>query len=122
MTLELALPWPPKELSPNARIHYMAKAKATKIYRDDAYWRAYMLKDVHGRPDYAHSDHEITLKIAFHPPDKRPRDLDGMLSSIKAGLDGMADAMRVNDQRFAFEIHRREPVKNGKVVITIGEG
>ena len=27
------LPWPPKELSPNARVHWTKKAKAAKAYR-----------------------------------------------------------------------------------------
>ena len=29
----LHLPWPPKELSPNARVHWAKKSKAAKAYR-----------------------------------------------------------------------------------------
>lgn len=109
----IELPWPPKELSPNARVHFHAKASATRVYRDAAYWLAVparRLFDLEG---------EIMVRCEFFPPDKRRRDLDGMFSSIKAGLDGIADSLQVNDHRFAFEIHRREPVKGGKVVVTI---
>lgn len=109
----IVLPWPPRDLSPNSRPHHMAKAKAAKIYRDAAYWLtvpARRLFDLEG---------EIMLRCEFYPPDKRRRDLDGMFASIKSGLDGIADSLQVNDYRFGFEIHRRAPVKGGKVVITI---
>lgn len=109
------LPWPPRQLSPNARPHFLAKSTATKLYRDGAYWLAYnALSPVGG-------EGELVLRVEFYPPDRRRRDLDSMFSSIKAGLDGIADAMAVNDYCFAFHIHRREPVKGGKVVVTILE-
>jgi hypothetical protein len=31
--MTLHLPWPPKELSPNARVHWAKKSKAAKAYR-----------------------------------------------------------------------------------------
>lgn len=139
--MNIELPWPPKECSPNARAHYLAKSRVTKAYREQAYWLAQSRANyekaavvlgcrpidpaaVTGthllpralRPDYSDA---IILSIVFHPPDKRKRDLDNMLSSIKAGLDGIADALSVNDQRFEFNIKRGDPVKSGSVVITI---
>jgi crossover junction endodeoxyribonuclease RusA len=36
------------------------------------------------------------------PPDRRARDLDNMLASIKSGLDGLADALEANDRRFRY--------------------
>jgi crossover junction endodeoxyribonuclease RusA len=65
-------------------------------------------------------DGEIMLSVTFNPPDKRRRDLDGMFSNVKAGLDGIADAMCADDYRFAFTIRRAEPVKGGRVVVAIG--
>lgn len=108
----IELPWPPKELSPNARVHYMAKAKHTKAYREQAYWltRASVERGIHPSP---------RLKIVFHPPDRRRRDLDGMLSSIKAGLDGIADAMAVNDSEFELNLSRAEPIKGGRVMVSL---
>lgn len=117
----IELPWPPKELSPNARIHHMEKAKATKAYRETAYWLTAAHGEFRGAANLL-PEGEVKLRIEFYPPDRRRRDLDGMFSSIKAGLDGIADAICVNDQRFGFDISRRPPVKNGRVVITIGEG
>lgn len=33
----VTLPWPPKELSPNARVHHKAKARVAKAYRETAW-------------------------------------------------------------------------------------
>jgi crossover junction endodeoxyribonuclease RusA len=43
---------------------------------------------------------KIPIEITFYPPDKRHRDADNMVASIKAGLDGIADALKVNDRQF----------------------
>ncbi|MES2295229.1 MAG: endodeoxyribonuclease RusA [Pseudomonadota bacterium] len=116
--MKLTLPWPPKELSPNARIHFLAKSRVTKAYRETSYWLADALWRS-GRNPCA-SEGPITLAFTFHPPDRRRRDLDTMLSSVKAGIDGIADALGVNDVRFEYALKRAEPVKNGRVVIVIG--
>jgi hypothetical protein len=34
-------------------------------------------------------------------------------------LDGIADALKINDERFELTIRRGEPVKNGRVVVRI---
>lgn len=112
---DIVLPWPPRELHPNARPHHMARARAAKAYRERAYWIA-KAGDI--APP---ADGEIMLDVRFFPPDRRRRDVDGMLSNIKSGIDGIADALEVNDQRFAFTIRRCEPSKNGAVFVTVQE-
>ena len=67
----------------------------------------------------APEDGEVMLDVTFNPPDNRKRDLDGMFSASKAGFDGIADALAVNDYRFAFTIRRAEPIKGGKVVVQL---
>lgn len=67
----------------------------------------------------APEDGEVMLDVTFNPPDNRKRDLDGMFSASKAGFDGIADALSVNDYRFAFTIRRAEPIKGGKVVVQL---
>ena len=62
----------------------------------------------------------ITLDIEFIEPDKRRRDLDNMLASIKSGIDGIADALGVNDSRFIYKIRRSEAV-GGMIKVTISE-
>jgi crossover junction endodeoxyribonuclease RusA len=87
------LPWPPRELSPNARVHRLAKARIARIYRQDCYLLA-KTSGVHLPPG------RHPVKILFCPPDKKRRDLDNCLASIKAGLDGVAEALGVDDRLF----------------------
>lgn len=108
----LELPWPPKELSPNARVHFRVKAAAAKQYRETAYW---LTQGMALLPD----DSDITLHLEYYPPDNRKRDLDNMLSASKAAIDGIADGLGVNDQRFGFSLVRKEPAAKGKVVVRV---
>jgi crossover junction endodeoxyribonuclease RusA len=89
----LTLPWPPKELSPNARVHRLAKAKFAKEYRYACWVLAKEAKLVA-------PEGQVHLKITFFPPTRQPRDLDNCLASIKSGLDGVADALGINDRDF----------------------
>jgi crossover junction endodeoxyribonuclease RusA len=59
------------------------------------------------------------VTAVFFPPDKRHRDIDGLLSSMKAAFDGIADAIGVDDSRWQIGYRRGEPVKNGLVLIEI---
>jgi crossover junction endodeoxyribonuclease RusA len=112
--IAIPLPWPRKELSPNARVHFRAKAAEAKIYRENAYWT------VKAGDLGPMADGQIELCIKFYPPDSRRRDLDNMFASIKSGIDGIADGLGVNDQRFAFRISREQPMPPaGKIVVTI---
>lgn len=94
----LVLPWPPKELSPNARVHWAQRARRAKAYRRACYW----LAKAHGHRPAA--DGRLCVVVEFVPPDRRARDRDNMLASIKAGLDGVAEALGVNDARFDLTI------------------
>lgn len=97
--MKVILPWPPKELSPNARNHWSKTAKFKKRYRNICWALA-----LEARLRVSSSDGPIHLSITFYPPDKRGRDTDNMFASMKAGLDGIADAIKVNDRRFVFTI------------------
>lgn len=92
-TLVIELPLPPKELSPNARVHYMAKSRAVKRYRQRAMLEAMAAQ---GRNVRAWS--RATCQATFYHSTNRRRDKDNALASIKAGIDGIADArVIVND-------------------------
>lgn len=94
MSFEVTLPWPPRELSPNSRTHWARKSVITKSYRDACFILA---KEAKLSVDW---DGDIHLWIDFYPPDKRHRDDDNLVSSFKAGRDGIAAAIGVNDKRF----------------------
>lgn len=109
----ITLPWPDRDLHPNARPHWATKAKAAKAYRQAAGW----LTKASG--DRIEGVGAIDLHITFYPPSNHRHDLDGCLSAIKSGLDGIADALRVDDARFAIRIEKGEVIKGGEVRIII---
>ena len=112
---EIVLPWPPKELSPNARAHWTVSAKAKKAYRAACYLLAKQSKvaiDWTG---------EVHAWIDFYPPDRRHRDDDNMVAAFKAGRDGMADAMGLDDKRFRIHPYVKDEI-GGMVKIRITPG
>lgn len=113
----LILPWPAKALNPNARTHWRPKAAAAKAYRHDAWWAA--MAWIGTGLGWWPSEGSIAVTITFRAPDKRSRDIDNMLASIKPAIDGLADAMHVNDSRFAITLRRGEPIKGGAVEIEV---
>lgn len=107
-------PWPPRELSPNARCDRRAISGIRKRYREAWGWTAIAagLKAMPAGP--------LHLSITFHPPSRNMPDLDNCLSSIKSGLDGLADVIRVDDSFWSLTIQRSEPTPGGAVVVQIG--
>jgi len=112
---QIILPWPPSILNPNSRSHWRPKDDARKKYRRDCYMLAKSIRA-------SFPEEKIHLAINFCPPTTRSRDLDNMLSSIKAGLDGIAEAWGVNDKRFRPILDWGPQVKHGAVEITVTNG
>lgn len=98
------LPWPPKELSPNARCHWAKLAKAKKAYRSACAWQA---KAQGARKVQADALH---LTLTFHAPTRRAFDLDNALARCKAGLDGLCDVLGVDDSRWSLTIVKADTV------------
>lgn len=111
-TWTVTLPWPEAVLSPNARAHWRAKAKATKRARDMTGW---LLAEV-GLPPLVPP---VAVHMAFHPRDRRRRDLDNAFAAMKAHRDAIADVAGVDDSRFALSLAMGEPMKGGRVVVTV---
>lgn len=110
-----SIPWPHRDLSPNARIHWAKLASRKKAYRTGCGWDAAQAFNAAGKPKMA----GVTLKITFHPPCKRRRDLDNCLASIKAGLDGIADVIGVDDSKWSLALKMDAPTKGGRVFIDV---
>lgn len=109
------LPWPPRELNPNARQHWASAARARKAYR--ARCRA-IATEAGGRV-LAGVSGRLRVHLAFFPPDKRPRDWDNLVASMKSGLDGVADATGVDDSRWTLSLELHGPVPGGQVLVTV---
>ncbi len=108
------LPWPHRDLHPNTRVHWAWRAKAAKKARLDA-GRATLAAGIRKLNASA-----LHVTAEFSPPDARARDLDGMLSSIKPCLDGIADVVGVDDSLWSLSLRKTEPKRpHGAVTITI---
>ena len=94
----ITLPWPPKELNPNARVHHHVLAKHKKRYKELC-WALTLESKV--RPPECDKIH---LEILFVPPNRQRRDLDNCLAAMKAGIDGIAQAWGIDDNRFKYTI------------------
>lgn len=112
MGTKIVLPWPPRALSPNSRLHWAALAKAKKSYRRDCHLSALE----HGVVRMAAES--LTLRITAYPPDARRRDIDNVLASLKSGLDGLADAIGIDDSKWTLVLAPLGEVrKHGAVVV-----
>jgi len=101
-TLTVTLSLPPKALSPNARSHWAAKARAVQAHRGEAFLmagRAVAGVDKGGQR-WALVGTEIMVRATFWFRVERRRDRDNAQASLKAALDGIAEALGVDDSRF----------------------
>jgi len=113
----IVLDFPPKDLFPNRASgkHWGSLYKLKLDYRESSTWLA---KSQLG--DWKHNGNQIVLTLAFHMPDKRWRDADNCLAAAKAGIDGLADALMVNDRIFnPIIVQRILGEKPGKLIITL---
>jgi len=116
--IEITLPWPAQGLSPNARMNHMAKWELAQAARAQAKLDAL----VAGWGLVHLPDGRIPMTLIFHFPDNRRRDADNCLSSMKAALDGLCEALDINDERlWPITLDRAENIKGGQVIIRIGE-
>lgn len=113
----IVLDFPPKDLFPNRSSgkHWGSLYKLKSDYRESSTWLA---RSQLG--DWKHNGNPIVLTLAFHMPDKRWRDADNCLAAAKAGIDGLADAIMVNDRIFnPIIVQRILGEKPGKLIITL---
>lgn len=111
--ISIILTWPSSDLSPNARLHWSQVAKAKKKYRMDCCLQS---KIQGARPIQAE---RIDAVFTFYPPSKRRIDLDNCIARMKSGIDGIADAIRVDDSKWRMTFEIAEPCKGGMVKVGI---
>jgi hypothetical protein len=108
--LTITLPIPSRGLSPNARLHWRNKGSLTKRARWVAKVRTTeALATLQRVPAFS------GYSLAFHYPNARRRDDDNAQASTKAYRDGIADALRIDDNTLrmaavpTFAIDRTNP-------------
>lgn len=114
--IAIELPWPPRVLHPNSRVHWTKRANAAKAARSMGVYYTLTAGIRRNDPDIPQP---LKVTCIFSPPDNRRRDLDGMLSSVKNYLDGISDIIGIDDSKWSIAIRREKPVKGGLVRIEL---
>lgn len=113
--LLITVPWPPRTLSPNSRVHWAVKHRSSKECRRSAYFIA---KESLSKSVIVGDN--LSVSIFAYPKDKRKRDLDNLIASLKPVLDGIADAIGVDDSKFALNQIKMMPSdKNNRIEIIL---
>ena len=114
----VTLPWPDRRLFPNARVFWAAKAKQVRIHRRLAYFEALKVQEAIPAEVRADPDKSIFYRITYIPKINRRRDEDGIISACKAYLDGVSEAIGINDSRFHIRGCDAQPAqKPGAIVL-----
>ena len=61
---------------------------------------------------------KLHLSLTFYAPTRRAYDLDNALARMKAGLDGLADVLGVDDSKWSLSIARGDTT-GGSVTVVI---
>lgn len=110
----IELPWPHKDLSPNARGHWSKRHRAVKKARADAYGATLAAGIRKVAVDL------VQVTTTFFPPDRRNYDHDNLQARCKAYFDGIADAIGVDDKHFRHApVQAGAPRKHGAVHVEI---
>lgn len=115
--LKIVLPWPVKELHPNSRAHWGQVSRAKKSYREACMVMASQAGAPSWAADLTKFD-KLGVHMDFYPPNKHARDEDGCIASMKAGLDGLSDALGIDDKHFRLTHTLHEQI-GGFVRVTV---
>jgi crossover junction endodeoxyribonuclease RusA len=92
---EITLPLPPKELSPNARVHWAVKATAVKGYRALAWAEAKRIIGREAAPKWKNA----TAQATFYFTKVARRDKDNFQAMLKPAFDGIRDSGIIDDDK-----------------------
>lgn len=90
----ITLPWPAEPLRSNSRPHWAEKSRATAKARGDAQ----IMAENAGVGCWP----TATVLVEYYPPTRRG-DPQNVPSSLKAYIDGIADAMGCDDRHFKVD-------------------
>lgn len=108
----IVLPFPSSKLSGHDKRVNWARARVVKDHRDWAHTAT-----LAARPAVP-TEGDIDIHLHFVPPDNRG-DRANFYNRCKPYLDGIAEALGVNDKRFVPSISFAQPAKPGRVEIVL---
>lgn len=119
--LRLLFEQPPLEVGPNGRLHWAKKARVVKKLRERC--RLVTLSVVNAYPEFDGFVPGVYDIEWFYTYGVEP-DADNILGRCKALLDGVADALKVNDRSWQVgnivrtKVEAKDPF-SGKVVLIL---
>ena len=115
--LRIDLPFPPASLNPNNKSgRHWAETNAVKVGYRQTCWAL----TLQAAPGYIAPEGDIALKLTFvQPPNRHRSDADNLLAAMKAGLDGVAAALKIDDSRFEPVTICRRHGKPGVVIVEV---
>ena len=115
--INVTLPWPPAECSPNSRKHWARRHELSILVK--ALARELTIEEC-AKKKFAWPGGDACVIYEFCPPDKRRRDLDNFQARCKPYLDGICDALGIDDSQIKRSIQEWGGVTDGgQVIITI---
>jgi crossover junction endodeoxyribonuclease RusA len=95
----MKIPYPPKELMPNRKngSHWAT----TKKIKTQAKNEAYIIALQHKPKIPLDKESKYKLSLIYYQSDNRHRDLDNLLAASKPQIDGIAQALGIDDRQFA---------------------
>jgi crossover junction endodeoxyribonuclease RusA len=109
---------PPREVSPNARVHWRVKARATRGFREAAAWAT--LDAVYGEgvtDELFRNGVVMDAEIRWGRGRKRIDD-DNAWASLKAARDGIAAVLHEDDARMTCG-RLTQTRGDGRVIVTL---
>lgn len=119
-TARLGLPWPDRRLSPNAAKGSARRLKATIVADARKHGWARAMTDPANDPGTFPLKEPLGVCLSFFPPDRRRRDTDNLVAMMKPYLDGVAEAVGVDDYHWNPKIIvREETIMDGGAVLLV---
>ena len=111
---QLTLSWPARALWINQRSHWAVKNRAQQALKREAWVLALSAGWNHAPIGTA----SVLIDLTFCAPTRTSRyDLDGALTAMKGALDGLAEALGVDDKLFVPVLRRGDKSKSGGVIV-----
>jgi len=99
--LRVRLPFPDSKLSPNSRLHWAQRHRASKKAKGDAcvLTMKALQEDRSSWEDILQRE-RIDIRLEFYPKAAYRYDQDNLIARMKAALDGVSATLGVDDVRF----------------------
>jgi len=94
--IKMTLDWPDRALSPNAPKRHWRSKQAAKVLAKNIGYCVACQECSDWDCDYIG---DLALMLIFHPPSRRRMDLDNIFASMKPHLDGICEALSVDDSQ-----------------------